>query len=53
MLEGALGDTVGLRNIWSLGNVHEMAALSLGVVTLFAALLTVVSVRVFTRAALR
>jgi hypothetical protein len=30
-----------------------MAALSLGVVALFAALLTTVSIRVFTRAALR
>jgi hypothetical protein len=36
-----------------MSSAPEMAALSMGVVGLFAVLLTAVSVRVFTRAALR
>ena len=50
---GLLRDSSGLHNIWSMGNTTAMAALSLGVVLLFAAALTVVSIRVFTRRALR
>src|SRR5437762_8915833 len=50
---GLLRDSSGLHNIWSMGNTTAMAALSLAVVLLFAAALTAVSIRVFTRAALR
>ena len=53
MRYGLLGDNSGLHNIWQMSNVAEMAALSMGVVGLFAVLLTAGSVRVFTRAALR
>jgi hypothetical protein len=53
MRYGLLGDSSGLHNIWRMSSAAEMAALSIGVVGLFAVLLTVVSVRVFTRAALR
>jgi len=41
----------GLKDIWGLSNTNAMAALSLGVVALFAALMTNVSIRVFTLAA--
>src|SRR5437867_4144473 len=51
MRYGLLGDSTGLRQIWSMGNATAMAALSLGVVALFAAALTAVSIRVFTRSA--
>ena len=50
---GLLRDSGGLHNIWSMGNTTAMAALSLAVVLLFAAALTAVSIRVFTRTALR
>jgi ABC-type polysaccharide/polyol phosphate export permease len=53
MRYGLLGDSSGLHAIWKLSDPTAMAALSLGVVALFAALLTTVSIRVFTRAALR
>jgi ABC-type polysaccharide/polyol phosphate export permease len=53
MRYGLLGDGSGLHNIWGMAGTTGMAALSLGVVALFALLLTVASVRVFTRAALR
>jgi ABC-2 type transport system permease protein len=53
MRYGLLGQTTGLRNIWGMTNVTEMAALSLGVVALFAAVLTAVAIRVFTRSAVR
>ena len=53
MRYGLLGDSSGLHNVWRMSSAPEMAALSMGVVGLFAVLLTVVSVRVFTRAALR
>jgi ABC-2 type transport system permease protein len=53
MRYGLLGDSSGLQNIWSMSNDTAMATLSLGVVGIFAALLTLVSVRVFSRAALR
>ena len=53
MRYGLLGDSGGLHAIWSMSDPTAMAALSLGVVALFATLLTAVSIRVFTRAALR
>ena len=53
MRYGLLGDASSLHNIWGMTSTNTMAALSLAVVALFAALLTVVSIRVFTRAALR
>lgn len=49
---GLLGDSSGLHSIWEMSNTTAMAALSVGVVGLFGALLTVVSIRVFTRTAL-
>lgn len=42
----------GLHDIWGMTNTTAMAALSLAVVVAFAAVLTVVSVRVFNRAAI-
>jgi ABC-2 type transport system permease protein len=53
MRYGLLGDRSGLENIWGMSSTGTMAALSLGVVTLFAALLTAVSIRVFTRSSVR
>jgi ABC-type polysaccharide/polyol phosphate export permease len=53
MRYGLLGQTTGLRDIWGMTSVTEMAALSLGVVALFAAALTAISIRVFTRSAVR
>jgi ABC-2 type transport system permease protein len=50
---GLLGDPVGLHNIWHLSSTAEMAALSLGVVAAFAAILTAVAIRVFNRTAVR
>jgi len=50
---GLLHDSSGLHNIWRSGDVTAMAAMSLGVVGLFAALLTAVSIRAFTRAAVQ
>ena len=43
----------GLRDIWGLSDPTTMALLSLGVVALFAVGLTLLSVRTFTRAAVR
>ena len=43
----------GLRDIWGMSDPTTMAFLSLGVVVLFAVALTALSVRVFTRAAVR
>jgi len=43
----------GLRDIWGMSSTTGMAALSLGVVALWAVVLSVASVRVFTRAAVR
>jgi ABC-2 type transport system permease protein len=51
MRYGLLDDSSGLENIWGMNDVTAMAALSLGVVTIFATALTAISVRVFTRAA--
>jgi ABC-2 type transport system permease protein len=53
MRYGLLGDASSLHNIWGMSSPSAMAALSLGVVALFAVVLSVVSIRVFTRAALR
>ena len=53
MRYGLLGDSSGLSNIWRMSNDTAMAGLSLCVVSLFAAFLTVVAMRVFSRAALR
>jgi ABC-2 type transport system permease protein len=53
MRYGLLGDDSGLANIWGMSNDTAMAALSLVVVGLFALALTMVSIRVFTRSALR
>jgi hypothetical protein len=50
---GLLHDSSGLQNIWRSSNVTAMASLSLAAVALFAALLTAVSIRVFTRTAVR
>jgi len=53
MRYGLLGDQTGLANIWGMSNVTVMASLSLGVVAVFAAGMLAVSIRVFTRSALR
>jgi len=52
MRYGLLGhSTAGLHDIWGMDNPTTMAALSLGVVGVFAVLLTLVAVRTFKRAA--
>jgi ABC-2 type transport system permease protein len=43
----------GLHDIWGMSSVPTMAALSLAVVVAYAALLTLLSIRVFSRAAVR
>ena len=53
MRYGLLGDSSGLHAIWRMSNPTSMAASSLGVVAVFAALLTAVSIRVFKQAAVR
>jgi ABC-2 type transport system permease protein len=53
MRYGLLGDAAGLHAIWHMSDRTAMAALSLAFVAVFAAALTAVSIRVFTRAALR
>ena len=50
---GLLHDSSGLHNIWQSSNTTATASLSFGVVAAFALVLTVLSVRVFTRAAVR
>jgi ABC-2 type transport system permease protein len=50
---GLLGDSGGLRDIWNMHSTTAMAALSLGVVAVFAAVLTTVSIRVFNHSAVR
>jgi len=50
---GLLGDATPLHDIWRMSDPTAMAGLSLGVVALFAVALTRVSIRVFTRSALR
>ena len=53
MRYGLLGDASGLEHIWRMGSDTAMAALSLGVVAVFALALTGISIRVFARAALK
>jgi ABC-2 type transport system permease protein len=53
MRYGLSGDSTGLHAIWEMGDAAAMAALSLGVLAAFALLLTVVSIRVFSRSAVR
>jgi ABC-type multidrug transport system permease subunit len=50
---GLLGDTSGLHAIWGLGSTTAMVALSLAVVALFAAVLSAVAIRLFTKVAVR
>jgi ABC-2 type transport system permease protein len=50
---GLLGDSGGLHDIWGMHGTTTMATLSLAVVAAFAALLTVISIRVFNRSAVR
>jgi ABC-type polysaccharide/polyol phosphate export permease len=50
---GLLGDSTGLRNIWNVHTTTAMAALSLAVVAVFAAALTTIAIRVFSRSAVR
>ena len=47
------GRATGLHDIWGMSNASAMAALSLAVVAAYAALLLSVSIRTFTRAAVR
>ena len=51
MRYGLLDDPSALSNIWGMSNPTAMAALSLGVVALFAVALTTASIRVFRRLA--
>jgi ABC-2 type transport system permease protein len=51
MRYGLLGDSSGLHAIWRMSDATTAAALSLVVVAVFAAMLTTVAIRVFTRAA--
>jgi ABC-2 type transport system permease protein len=48
---GLLNDSSGLHNIWQMHNTTVMALLSLLVVAVFALLLTVASIRLFSRSA--
>ena len=48
---GLLNDSTGLHNIWRMNSAPEMAALSLGVVAVFAAALTAAGIRLFNRSA--
>jgi len=50
---GLLGDSSGLDTIWNMHSTTTMATLSLAVVAVFAAALTVLAVRVFNRSAVR
>src|SRR3954451_23093817 len=50
---GLLDDSSSLHNIWKMQSASAMAALSLGVVALFALLLTAAGIRLFTRHAVR
>ena len=53
MRYGLLHDSSGLHNIWRLGSTSASATLSLLVLVVFAALLTRVAVRAFSRAAVQ
>jgi ABC-2 type transport system permease protein len=48
---GLLNDSTGLHNIWRMDSAPGMAALSLGVVAVFAAALTAAGIRLFNRSA--
>jgi ABC-2 type transport system permease protein len=50
---GLLGDAGPLHDVWGMTNAPAMAGLSLAVVVAFAAVLTAVAIRVFTRSAVR
>jgi ABC-2 type transport system permease protein len=50
---GLLGQESALRDIWGMSSAPAMAALSLGVVALFAGASTAVAIRVFERSAVR
>jgi ABC-2 type transport system permease protein len=50
---GLLGEATPLHDVWGMSNATAMAGLSLAVVVAFAAALTAVSIRVFTRSAVR
>lgn len=51
MRYGLRGDGSGLQAIWHMNNLPAMAGLSIGVVATFALLLTMASIRVFSRSA--
>jgi ABC-2 type transport system permease protein len=53
MRYGLLGESSGLHNIWGMNSGSGMAALSFAVLAVFAAALTVGSIRVFTRSAVQ
>jgi ABC-type polysaccharide/polyol phosphate export permease len=53
MRYGLLGDPSGLHGIWRLHDATAAAALSLAVLALFAAAMTAVAIRAFTRSAAR
>jgi ABC-type multidrug transport system permease subunit len=53
MRYGLRGDSSGLHAIWGMSNATAMATLSLTVVGTFALVLTVASIRVFSRSAVR
>jgi hypothetical protein len=53
MRYGLLGDHSGLQNIWGMSSQTGMATLSIAVIAVFALLLSTLSIRAFTRAALR
>jgi ABC-2 type transport system permease protein len=53
MRYGLLGDAAGLHNIWGSVDPARAAALSLTVTACFAVALTIASVRIFTRSAVR
>ena len=48
---GLLDDSTGLHDIWRMDSAAGMAALSLGVVAVFAAALTAAGIRLFNRSA--
>jgi ABC-2 type transport system permease protein len=53
MRYGMLGDPVALHDIWGMGDATAMAALSLVVVGVFAGVMLWVSIRLFSRSAMR
>ena len=53
MRYGLLGDESGLHDVWGMNDPTVMAGLSLAVVAVFALALTLIAIRVFTRAAVR